>query len=92
VSEHEYRAAPGAVKHLPRFGALPGLPSHVLASPAAQHRPGSPDDFLQNASDGRGIERDIAKYPVHRVVWPGDEAVQGHRDVSKNLTHSCLRR
>jgi hypothetical protein len=81
VGEHEDRPLPGAAV---RAAAVDGL---VPAFPAAQDGARRRDVLVVQARTDRG-----PGHPVHFVVRPGHESVQGHREVQEHLPVRGLRR
>jgi hypothetical protein len=80
VGQHEDRPLPGPAV---RPGAVYGL---VPAVPAAQDGARRLDVLVVQArADGNSA------HPVHRVVRPGYEPVQGHREVKEHLPVRGLR-
>jgi hypothetical protein len=81
VGEHEDRPLPGAAV---RAAAVDGL---VPAFPAAEDGARRRDVLVVQARTDRG-----PGHPVHFVVRPGHESVQGHSEVPEHLPVRGLRR
>ena len=81
VGEHEDGSAPGAAVNAGH--AVVPLHRDVVPAAAGEDGAGAGPDGV-----GDGVRRvAVAERPVHAVLGPGDEAVQGHGDVPGRLAH-----